>query len=313
MIESLENTPEEPVIAIMGPTASGKTALSIEVAKKLDGEIISVDSALIYRGMDIGTAKPCEKEKEGIPHWLIDTHDPSESYSVSAFFDDTLRLVKDIRQRGKTPILVGGTMMYFNALVKGIASLPKGDLDVKKAIEEEAAKKGWIAMHEYLRSIDPECAHRIHPNDPQRITRAIEVHRISGKPLSWWQDQTPKIAPFKLYEFAIAPENRSDLHERIAKRFHIMLEQGLVQEVEKLFARPDLNRNMAAIRSVGYRQVWEYLEGSLNETEMAERGIIATRQLAKRQLTWLRGWSSLTWLDTFDDERLAKLLAKIAR
>ena len=296
----------------MGPTASGKTALAIDVAKKIGGEIISVDSALIYKGMDIGTAKPDEKEMQGIPHWLIDTHDPKDTYSVSGFFDDTVKLVQDIQRRGKTPILAGGTMMYFNALVKGIAPLPKGSVELKQQIEEEALNKSWLALHNELQDVDPICAQRIHPNDPQRITRALEVYRVSGKALSWWQSQPAKKAPFNMMEFAIAPQQRSELHDRIRRRFLIMLEQGLICEVEKLFNRPDLNKSMPSIRSVGYRQVWEYLEGTLTEAEMIERGTIATRQLAKRQLTWLRSWSSVTWLDTFDEDRLTKLMVKIA-
>lgn len=300
-----------PVIAIMGPTASGKTSLAIELAQKLNAEVISVDSALIYKGMDIGTAKPDDEEKAGIPHWLIDTHDPSQSYSVSAFFDDAVDLVKNIHSRGKTAILAGGTMMYFNALSQGIAPLPKGDIQVKLQLEEEAKVKGWASLHEQLLHVDELCAKRIHPNDPQRITRALEVFRMTGKPLSWWQAQPAKTVPFALQSFAIAPESRQDLHARIAKRFDTMLQKGLVDEVEKLFIRPDLHKNMASIRSVGYRQVWEYLEGELDQKAMIERGVIATRQLAKRQLTWLRGWQSLTWLDTFDENRLTKLMSKL--
>ena len=301
------------VIAIMGPTASGKTALAIDLAKQLNGEIISVDSALIYKGMDIGTAKPDAEEQQGITHWLIDTHDPAESYSVSAFFDDAVARVADIQARGKTAILAGGTMLYFNALTQGIAPLPKGCLEVKASIEKQALEIGWQALHSQLMEVDAVCAGRIHPNDPQRITRALEVFQLTGKPLSWWQAQPAKVPPFTLQAFAIAPQHRVDLHQRIAQRFQLMLQKGLVEEVEKLFIRPDLNKNMPAIRSVGYRQVWEYLEGIHSEKEMLERGIIATRQLAKRQMTWLRRWSSLTWFETFDETRLTKLLAKITR
>lgn len=300
-----------PVIAIMGPTASGKTALSIELAKAISGEIISVDSALIYRGMNIGTAKPDMQERQGIMHHLIDTHDPSETYSVSAFFDDAVELVEQIRSRGKVPILAGGTMMYFNALVKGIAPLPQGSVEMKKSIDAEAKMLGWAELHKQLQAIDDVSAQRIHPNDPQRITRALEVFRMTGKTLTWWQQQPVKKPPFDLLQFAIAPEQRSVLHKRIALRFEQMLQSGLVNEVEKLRARPDLHIELPAIRSVGYRQVWEHIDGSLTYQEMVERGIIATRQLAKRQLTWLRGWEMLTWLDTFDDSKLTKLLAKI--
>jgi tRNA dimethylallyltransferase len=300
-----------PVVAIMGPTASGKTSLAIELAKKLNGEVISVDSALIYKGMDIGTAKPNNKEKAGIPHWLIDTHDPSQSYSVSAFFDDAVELVRHLHSRGKAAILAGGTMMYFNALSKGIAPLPEGDVPTKLQLEAEAKIEGWGKLHQQLLTIDETCAKRIHPNDSQRITRALEVYRTTGKPLSWWQAQPAKTVPFAIQSYAIAPERREDLHARIAKRFDVMLQQGLVTEVEKLYHRPDLHKNMPSIRSVGYRQVWDYLDGELSHDEMIERGVIATRQLAKRQLTWLRSWSSLTWLDTFDENRLTKLMAKL--
>ena len=300
-----------PVIAIMGPTASGKTGLAIDLAKQLDGEVISVDSALIYRGMDIGTAKPDAEEQDGIPHWLIDTHDPAESYSVSAFFDDAIKHVEVTRSRGKVPILAGGTMMYFNALINGIAPLPQGDSQTKSQIEEEAKTVGWDAMHKQLNEVDPVCGSRIHPNDPQRITRALEVYRLSGRPLSWWQEQPVKKTPFDVHQFAIAPNQRSQLHERIKRRFHKMIALGFKQEVEKLYNRPDLHLNMPAIRSVGYRQMWEHLDGNLSEPEMVERGIIATRQLAKRQLTWLRSWKSLTWLETFDENRLDKILVKV--
>lgn len=299
------------VVAIMGPTASGKTSLAIELAKKLNGEVISVDSALIYKGMDIGTAKPNDKEKAGIPHWLIDTHDPSEAYSVSAFFEDAVDLVRDLHSRGKAAILAGGTMMYFNALSKGIAPLPEGNIQTKLQLEAEAKVEGWCKLHQQLLTIDEICAKRIHPNDSQRITRALEVYRTTGKSLSWWQSQPAKTVPFSIQFFAIAPERREDLHARIAKRFEVMLQQGLVAEVEKLYHRPDLHKNMPSIRSVGYRQVWDYLDGELSYDEMIERGVIATRQLAKRQLTWLRSWPSLTWLDTFDENRLIKLMAKL--
>ncbi|MFC3095204.1 tRNA (adenosine(37)-N6)-dimethylallyltransferase MiaA [Alteromonas sediminis] len=300
-----------PVVALMGPTASGKTGLAIELAKHLDGEVVSVDSALIYRGMDIGTAKPTEEERDGVPHWLIDTHDPSESYSVSAFFDDAIAKVSEIQDRGKVPLLTGGTMMYFNALVNGIAALPAANQAIREQIEAEAVELGWQALHTRLSEIDPICAEKIHPNDPQRLIRALEVYLSSGKPLSWWQAQPHRKAPFEMIQFAIAPIERSDLHARIAQRFDIMLDNNFVEEVEKLHARPQLHVDLPAIRSVGYRQVWEYLDGVVDYSTMREKGIIATRQLAKRQITWLRGWKSLFWLDTFADDNLKKMLGKI--
>jgi len=300
-----------PVIALMGPTASGKTGLAIELAKELGGEVISVDSALIYKGMDIGTAKPTEEEKDGIPHWLIDTHDPSESYSVSEFFDDAIVRVSEIISRGNVPILAGGTMMYFNALVKGIADLPEASAEIRAEIEAEANQLGWQVLHEQLTQVDATCAEKIHPNDPQRLTRALEVYRSTGKPLSWWQAQPHKKAPFELLQFAIAPEERRVLHQRIERRFDIMLENNFIAEVEKLHQRPQLHIDLPAIRSVGYRQVWEYLDGHIDYATMRDRGIIATRQLAKRQLTWLRSWKSLFWLDTFADDNLKKIQGKI--
>lgn len=302
-----------PVIALMGPTASGKTSLAIELAHMLNGEVVSVDSAQIYRGMDIGTAKPDVEEQDGISHWLIDTHDPSESYSVSAFFDDAITQVEAILARGKVPILAGGTMMYFNALVNGIAALPSADSAIRQQIETEAAELGWQSLHGQLAEVDADSAARIHPNDPQRLTRALEVYRSSGKPLTWWHAQPARTFPFSLQQFAIAPEERSVLHQRIAQRFELMLKNGFVQEVEKLHKRHDLHINLPSIRCVGYRQVWEYLENKLDYSMMQEKSVIATRQLAKRQITWLRSWKSLVWLDTFADDNLKKIIAKVTR
>ncbi len=300
-----------PVIAIMGPTASGKTGLAIEIAKHVDSEIISVDSALVYKGMDIGTAKPTDEEKAGIVHHLVDIIDPIESYSVSQFVNDTNRLVDDIRARGKQPILVGGTMMYFNALINGISPLPKSNEVIRDAITQQAKRLGWQKLHDELCGIDPISGERIHPNDPQRITRALEVYRSSGKTLTDWQKQKGATCQFDIAQFAIAPNERSVLHERIATRFDIMLEQGFENEVKKLYERGDLNEDLPSIRSVGYRQMWQYFEGQLSYDEMRERGIIATRQLAKRQLTWLRGWEAVTWLDTFANDNLTKITAKV--
>nr|WP_278345550.1 tRNA (adenosine(37)-N6)-dimethylallyltransferase MiaA [Alteromonas macleodii] len=300
-----------PVIAIMGPTASGKTGLALEIAAKVDSEVISVDSALVYKGMDIGTAKPSQDEQAGVVHHLIDIIDPAESYSVSQFVNDTNALIGDILSRGKVPILAGGTMMYFNALINGISPLPKSDEKVRDEITQQAQRLGWSKLHDELRGVDPISGERIHPNDPQRITRALEVYRSTGKTLTHWQQQEGERCPYNIAQFAIAPADRAVLHERIATRFDMMLEAGFEQEVLKLYERSDLHEDLPSIRSVGYRQMWQYLDGQLSYAEMRERGIIATRQLAKRQLTWLRGWEQVTWLDTFANDNLTKITAKV--
>ncbi|WP_167483146.1 tRNA (adenosine(37)-N6)-dimethylallyltransferase MiaA [Alteromonas portus] len=300
-----------PVIAIMGPTASGKTGLALDIAAKVDSEVISVDSALVYKGMDIGTAKPSQDEQAGVVHHLIDIIDPAESYSVSQFVNDTNALIGDILSRGKVPILAGGTMMYFNALINGISPLPKSDEKIRDEITQQAQRLGWSKLHDELRRVDPVSGERIHPNDPQRITRALEVYRSTGKTLTHWQQQEGEKCPYNIAQFAIAPADRAMLHERIATRFDIMLEQGFEKEVLKLYERSDLHEDLPSIRSVGYRQMWQYLDGQLSYAEMRERGIIATRQLAKRQLTWLRGWEEVTWLDTFANDNLTKITAKV--
>ncbi|WP_370244627.1 tRNA (adenosine(37)-N6)-dimethylallyltransferase MiaA [Alteromonas abrolhosensis] len=295
----------------MGPTASGKTGLALEIAAKVDSEVISVDSALVYKGMDIGTAKPTQEEQEGVVHYLIDIIDPAESYSVSQFVNDTNALIGDILARGKVPILAGGTMMYFNALINGISPLPKSDEKIRDEITQQAQRLGWSKLHDELRGVDPISGERIHPNDPQRITRALEVYRSTGKTLTHWQQQEGEKCPYNIAQFAIAPADRAVLHERIATRFDMMLEQGFEKEVVKLYERSDLHEDLPSIRSVGYRQMWQYLDGQLSYAEMRERGIIATRQLAKRQLTWLRGWEQVTWLDTFANDNLTKITAKV--
>ncbi len=300
-----------PVIAIMGPTASGKTGLALDIAAKVDSEVISVDSALVYKGMDIGTAKPTQEEQAGVVHHLIDIIDPAQSYSVSQFVNDTNALIGDILARGKVPILAGGTMMYFNALINGISPLPKSDEKIRDEITQQAQRLGWSKLHDELRGVDPISGERIHPNDPQRITRALEVYRSTGKTLTHWQQQEGEKCPYNIAQFAIAPADRAVLHERIATRFDLMLEQGFENEVVKLYERSDLHEDLPSVRSVGYRQMWQYLDGQLSYAEMRERGIIATRQLAKRQLTWLRGWEQVTWLDTFANDNLTKITAKV--
>lgn len=300
-----------PVIAIMGPTASGKTGLALDIAAQVDSEVISVDSALVYKGMDIGTAKPTQEERAGVVHHLIDIIDPADSYSVSQFVNDTNGLIGDILARGKVPILAGGTMMYFNALINGISPLPKSNEKIRDDITQQAQRLGWSKLHDELRGVDPISGERIHPNDPQRITRALEVYRSTGKTLTYWQQQEGEKCPYNIAQFAIAPADRAVLHERIATRFDMMLEQGFEKEVSKLYERSDLHEDLPSIRSVGYRQMWQYLDGQLSYAEMRERGIIATRQLAKRQLTWLRGWEQVTWLDTFANDNLIKITAKV--
>lgn len=300
-----------PVLAIMGPTASGKTSLALDVAKQTDSEIISVDSALVYKGMDIGTAKPTAHEQGAVKHHLIDIIDPKDSYSVSQFVNDTTRLIGEIHERGRLPILVGGTMMYFNALINGISSLPKSNDGIREQINREAERSGWSSLHAELMNVDKVSGERIHPNDPQRITRALEVYRSTGKTLTHWQEQEGEKCPYEITQFAIAPQDRAILHERIERRFDMMLAEGFEREVKKLFERGDLNEGLPSIRSVGYRQMWQYFEGQLSQCEMRERGIIATRQLAKRQLTWLRGWQDVTWLDTFANDNLTKIAAKV--
>ncbi|WP_262385702.1 tRNA (adenosine(37)-N6)-dimethylallyltransferase MiaA [Alteromonas sp. BZK5] len=295
----------------MGPTASGKTGLALDIAAKVESEVISVDSALVYKGMDIGTAKPTQEEQAGVVHHLIDIIDPAQSYSVSRFVNDTNALIGDILARGKVPILAGGTMMYFNALINGISPLPKSDEKIRDEITQQAQRLGWSKLHDELRGVDPISGERIHPNDPQRITRALEVYRSTGKTLTHWQQQEGEKCPYNIAQFAIAPADRAVLHERIATRFDLMLEQGFEKEVVKLYERSDLHEDLPSIRSVGYRQMWQYLDGQLSYAEMRERGIIATRQLAKRQLTWLRGWEQVTWLDTFANDNLTKITAKV--
>ncbi|OOG87259.1 tRNA (adenosine(37)-N6)-dimethylallyltransferase MiaA [Pseudomonas sp. A25(2017)] len=308
-----------PAIFLMGPTAAGKTDLAIELTKVLPCELISVDSALVYRGMDIGTAKPSKELLAEFPHRLIDILDPAEAYSAADFRRDALQAMAEITARGKIPLLVGGTMLYYKALVDGLADMPAADPEVRAQIEEEAARLGWQALHEQLAIIDPESATRIHPNDPQRLSRALEVYRVSGQSMTALRQrqsaQSTEAAasglqqlPYTVANLAIAPANRQVLHRRIEQRFTLMLEQGFIDEVVALRERSDLHAGLPSIRAVGYRQVWDYLDGKLTSAEMQERGIIATRQLAKRQFTWLRSWTDLHWLDSLDCDNLPRAL-----
>jgi tRNA dimethylallyltransferase len=293
---------------LMGPTASGKTDLAIKLAQQCRCEIISVDSALIYTGMDIGTAKPSAEEQALAAHFLVDIIDPKESYSAGNFRDDALRLMHEIVARGNTPLLVGGTMLYYKSLVEGLSPLPSADPAVREAIEQQVQQTGWQALHDELKQIDPVSAARIHVNDPQRLARAIEVYRISGKSMTQLTEIKSEPIPFNILQFAIAPSEKSVLHERIAKRFDIMLQNGFEEEVKGLYKRGDLHLDLPSMRCVGYRQMWEYIEGKLDYEEMRFRGVVATRQLAKRQMTWLRGWKQpITWLESADPNNFEKV------
>ncbi|MBH93454.1 MULTISPECIES: tRNA (adenosine(37)-N6)-dimethylallyltransferase MiaA [Idiomarina] len=299
---------KDAVIAIYGPTASGKTALSLALCKQLDCEIISVDSALIYRGMDIGTAKPSAEEQAQVPHHLLDIRDPAETYSAADFQKDALALIEDIHQRDKVPLLVGGTMLYFKALLEGLSHLPESDVSVRERLSADWHDKGLAELHKQLQEVDPVSAERIHPNDPQRIIRALEVYELAGKSLTELTRERYGQLDKPIYQFAVAPAEREVLHQRIEQRFDQMLAQPFEDEVKKLFDRDDLHPDLPSVRSVGYRQMWQYLAGELSYDEMRERGIIATRQLAKRQMTWLRGWPGVHWLTTGDTDMEAKVL-----
>ena len=276
-------------ICIMGPTGSGKTDLAVELRKHFPVDIISVDSALVYRGMDIGSAKPDATTLANAPHRLIDFLDPAQPYSAADFRNDALREMAEITAQGRIPLLVGGTMLYFRALEYGLSDLPEADPAIRTRLETEAAQYGWQALHERLASIDPIAAQRIHPNDPQRLQRALEVYELSGKSLTELQQAAWHDAcPYQLLKIALIPDDRAWLHQRLALRFDQMLAQGLIEEVRQLWQRGDLDTHLPAVRAVGYRQVWDYLNGKMDYTQMRDRAIVATRQLAKRQMTWLR-------------------------
>jgi tRNA dimethylallyltransferase len=308
---------KQPVIFLMGPTASGKTDLAIALRQLLPVEIISVDSALVYRGMDIGSAKPTAAELALAPHRLLDIRDPAEPYSAADFCADAEREIAAIHAQGKIPLLVGGTMLYFRALLDGLAEMPAANAEVRAQIEQEAQEFGWPHIHAQLAQVDPQTAAEIHPNHSQRLSRALEVYRVSGKTMAQLRqaqhlpsEQSGFCARYEVCQIAIAPRDRSILHERIALRFRKMLAAGFIDEVRLLHARDDLHAALPAIRAVGYRQAWDYLNGELDYDAMVERGIIATRQLAKRQLTWLRGWSTssnseLHWLYTENEQGIS--------
>ena len=283
--------------ALLGPTASGKSGLALALAKRISLEIVSIDSAQVYRGMDIGTAKPTPAERGVVPHHLIDLIDPDQSYSAGQWREAAIRVIAEIIERKKIPLLVGGTMLYYRSLVAGLDALPQADAGLRAQIDAEAAQRGWPALHRELEKVDSKTARRLPPNDSQRIQRALEVFRLTGKPLSSLQRGTKSDLPFEVRAFAVVPSDRAMLHMKIEERFDLMLQQGLVDELKGLRKRFDLTASMPSMRAVGYRQVWEMLEGKTDRKTMRERAIVATRQLAKRQMTWLRSFPDLLRLD----------------
>ena len=304
--------PFPPAIFIMGPTAAGKTDLAVALQQRLGCELISVDSALIYKGMDIGTAKPSAQELQQAPHRLIDIREPTEAYSAANFRNDALAAMAEITGAGKIPLLVGGTMLYFRALEHGLADLPAADESVRARLDAETEQYGLAAMHQRLQQVDPNSAARIHPNDPQRIQRALEVYEISGKTMTELHAEAAKDKlQYRLAKIIVAPQDRSILHQRIEKRFKLMMEKGFVDEVVGLRQRGDLSLNLPSMRAVGYRQVWEFLDGQYGYDETVQKGIVATRQFAKRQLTWLRAEQGATWLEGESSDLLEQALKYI--
>lgn len=296
-------------IAVMGPTASGKTATAIALARRFNGEIVSVDSALVYRGLDIGSAKPDMQERAQAAHHLLDLRDPWQTYSAAEFAVDARRAVDDIVARGRMPILAGGTGLYFRSLLQGLSPMPPADEAVRAHLAAEAAERGWAALHAELSRVDPQAAARIHATDPQRIQRALEVHRLTGQPISHWQ-RMPGVGrlPVRTLKLVLAPRDRAVLHARIGARFDAMLDQGFLEEVRRLRGLPRMAQvaaplDLPAVRAVGYRQAWEYLAGQGSATEFRDKAIFATRQLAKRQLTWLRGELDARWYDPHIDQQ----------
>lgn len=302
-----------PAIFLMGPTASGKTALAVSLVERFPLGIISVDSALVYRGMDIGTAKPDAATLARAPHHLLDIRDPTDAYSAAAFRDDALALMADITARGRVPLLVGGTMLYFRALLQGLDDLPRADAALRKQLEAEAAARGWPALHAELAGVDPVTAARLAPNDAQRIGRALEIFRLSGKPMSALLDRTQADLPYRVLQLALIPSDRAVLHRRIAERFDAMLAEGLLDEVKALRQAFALTPDLPAMRAVGYRQAWAHLDGEISLDELRETGVAATRQLAKRQLTWLRSWPDAVALDCLAEDLEVQATTLVAR
>lgn len=300
--------PSAPIILLMGPTASGKSELALALAEQLDMEIISVDSALVYRGMDIGSAKPDAAMRARVPHHLLDILDPGEPYSAARFAEDALRLIAEIRARGHEPLLVGGTMLYFRALTQGLSDLPSADPELRARLEREARELGRPALHARLAELDPVIAARLHPNDQQRVQRALEIIELSGQAASQRQGRAIPSA-YRWCKLALNPPQRRELHHRIEQRFAAMMAQGLLEEVQALYRRADLHPELPSIRAVGYRQLWEYLAGHCSLDAAVAQGIAATRQLAKRQLTWLRREPDLQWLDPGQPQLFERALA----
>lgn len=302
-----------PAILLMGPTASGKTALAIDLVERGPFEIISVDSGMVYRGMDIGTAKPDAATLARAPHRLIDIRDPANAYSAAEFRRDALQEMAAITATGRIPLLTGGTMLYFKVLLEGLAAMPEASPEVRARLDAEAAASGWPALHARLAEVDPVSAARLKPNDGQRLQRALEVWELTGKPLSQWhaEQAPPEPPPFRLIQLAVSPPDRGILHERIERRFDLMLEQGLIDEVARLRDRPDLHADLPSMRAVGYAQVWSHLDGDIDAAEMRLRGIYATRQLAKRQFTWLKRFPA-EWHDAAESDLAGRLLKKWA-
>lgn len=305
-----------PAICLMGPTASGKTEIAIRLRESLPLDIISVDSAMVYRGMDIGTAKPAADVLAIAPHRLIDIRDPEDSYSAGDFVRDALREMRDIRSQGRIPLLVGGTMLYFRSLIHGIARLPEADPQLRAAIDEEARRHGWPSLHGELADVDPAAAERINPNDSQRIQRALEVFRLSGRPLSEWQANTaPREASgeFEFLKLALVHRDRAVLHKLIERRLEAMLDQGLLDEIAALRQRAGLGPETSAMRSVGYRQFWAYLAGETDLDTARYKALVATRQLAKRQMTWLRSEEGVSFFDPLEGNSFATILSNVRR
>jgi tRNA dimethylallyltransferase len=299
-------------ICLMGPTAAGKTDLAVALHDAVPCELISVDSALVYRGMDIGTAKPSPELLARVPHRLVDILDPSEAYSAGRFRDDALAAMDEIASAGRVPLLVGGTMLYFRALERGLADLPTADPALRAELAAEGERLGWPAMHRHLAEVDPESAAAIHPNDPQRIQRALEVQRLTGHPLSDLQRAAREsVPPWRLLKLVVAPESRAWLHERIARRFGSMLDEGFLDEVARLRSRGDLHLGCPSMRAVGYRQAWQHLDGEFDREEMVARAVAATRQLAKRQFTWLRRETHATWFEATRSDLTEALVGQV--
>ncbi|MBD3647251.1 MAG: tRNA (adenosine(37)-N6)-dimethylallyltransferase MiaA [Pseudomonadales bacterium] len=297
-----------PAICLMGPTASGKSDLALELARDWPLEIVNVDSAQVYRGMDIGTAKPDAATRAAVPHHLIDIRDPADTYSAADFRADVLPVMDGITERGRIPLLTGGTMLYFKALKEGLAGMPPADPAIRDRISALAGERGWPAVHARLSEVDPEAAARINPNDPQRLQRALEVYELTGKPMTAHHDTEHQPCRYDLIEIAIVPEDRAALHQRIGERFDRMLARGLVEEVRALHARMDLSGELPSMKAVGYRQIWQFLDGIIDAQTMRDRAVAATRQLAKRQFTWLRSWQDLQKIDRPHVDKVLKLL-----